>query len=246
MKAIILAAGVGSRLGNSHPSVKCLLEFGGNTLLENHVKNLNEAGISEIHICIGHMSYEIRRFIQSINASNIVFHYNPLFRLGSLVSLWTTRSVLTSGSEIILMDADVLYHPTILKRLVKSPFADCFLIDKNFIDGDEPVKICIKNRKIVEFRKKLAEETSYDEIGESVGFFKFSTGLCRKLETIISEMLRDGQHHLPHEEALRELIAIEGYNIGVEDITNLPWIEIDYPEDVTRAKTEVLPRILAK
>ena len=246
MKAIILAAGVGSRLGNSYPSVKCLLEFGGNTLLENHVKNLNEAGISEIHICLGHMSYEIRRFIQSINASNIVFHYNPLFRLGSLVSLWTTRSVLTSGSEIILMDADVLYHPTILKRLVKSPFADCFLIDKNFIDGDEPVKICIKNQKIVEFRKKLAEETSYDEIGESVGFFKFSTGLCGKLERVISEMLRDGQHHLPHEEALRELITIEGYNIGVEDITNLPWIEIDYPEDVTRAKTEVLPRILAK
>ena len=100
MKAIILAAGVGSRLENSHPSVKCLLEFGGKTLLENHIKNLNGAGIAEIHICLGHMSYEIRRFIQSINASNIVFHYNPLFRLGSLVSLWTTRSVLTSGSDI--------------------------------------------------------------------------------------------------------------------------------------------------
>lgn len=114
------------------------------------------------------------------------------------------------------------------------------------MEGDEPVKICMKNRKIIEFRKKLAEGTSYDEIGESVGFFKFSSVLCGKLETIISEMLRDGQHHLPHEEALRELIAIEGYNIGVEDITNLPWIEIDYPEDVTRAKTEVLPRILAE
>jgi choline kinase len=246
MKAIILAAGVGSRLGSTHPSVKCLLEFDGNTLLENHIKNLNAEGISEIHLCVGYMSHEIRQYLQSTNASNVVFHFNPLFRLGSLVSLWTTRSVLTSGSEIILMDADVLYHPAILNRLIKSPFSNCFLIDKNFMEGDEPVKICMKNRKIIEFRKKLAEGTSYDEIGESVGFFKFSSVLCGKLETIISEMLRDGQHHLPHEEALRELIAIEGYNIGVEDITNLPWIEIDYPEDVTRAKTEVLPRILAE
>jgi len=246
MKAIILAAGVGSRLGSSHPSVKCLLEFGGSTLLENHLKNLNAEGISEIHLCLGHMSHEIRQFIQSIHAPNVVFHFNPLFRLGSLVSLWTTRAVLTGGSEIILMDADVLYHPTILKRLIKSPFSNCFLIDKNFIEGDEPVKICLKKRQIVEFRKKLPKGTSYDEIGESVGFFKFSTDLCRKLETIISKLLSDGQHHLPHEEALRELISIERYNIGVEDVTNLPWIEIDYPEDVTRAKTEILPRILAE
>ena len=192
------------------------------------------------------MSHKIRRFVQSIDASNVVFHFNPLFRLGSLVSLWTTKSVLTSGAEVILMDADVLYHPTILKRLIKSPFSNCFLIDKNFIEGDEPVKICIKNRKIVEFRKKLPEGTSYDEIGESVGFFKFSADLCGKLEIIISKLLSDNQHHLPHEEALRELIAIERYNIDVEDITNLPWIEIDYPEDVTRAKAEILPRILAE
>ena len=194
MKAIILAAGVGSRLGNSHPSVKCLLEFGGHTLLESHIKNLNAEGISEIHLCLGYMSHEIRQFIQSINASNVVLHFNPLFRLGSLVSLWTTRSVLTSGTEVILMDADVLYHPTILKRLIKSPFSNCFLIDKNFIEGDEPVKICIKNQKIVEFRKKLPEGTSYDEIGESVGFFKFSADLCGKLEIIISKELKSSDH----------------------------------------------------
>ena len=47
----------------------------------------------------------------------------------------------------------------------------------------------------------------------------------------------------PHEEALRELAINAGYNIGVEDITGLPWIEIDYPEDIERASHEILPKI---
>jgi choline kinase len=246
MRAIILAAGIGARLQHANQTVKCLLEFGGKTLLERHVENLNAIGVSQIHLCLGHKSNEVRQFVQSKNISNIFYHFNPLFRLGSLVSLWAVRKVLLSGEEIILMDADVLYDPTILYQLVNSPYSNCFLIDKNYVAGEEPVKICVKNKKIIEFRKKLPKNIDYDEIGESVGFFKFSEAACAALDVIISRLLSDNQHQLPHEEALRELTSIDRYNIGVQDITGLPWIEIDYPEDVTRAQNEILPEILTE
>lgn len=243
MKAIILAAGVGNRLKSTHDSAKCLLQFNEKSLLERHIENLNAEGVSEIHICLGHESHAIRHFLKSVDSANIICHFNPLYRLGSLVSLWTLRRVLLSDDDIILMDADVLYHPNILRQLIQSPFSNCFLLDKNYIPGAEPVKICVKRKEIIEFRKELPQEIDYDEIGESVGFFKFSGSICARLEEIISKLLHGNLHQLPHEEALRELALIHRYNVSVEDITGLPWIEIDYPEDVIRAKAEILPKM---
>ena len=244
MNAIILAAGIGNRIRSVHASAKCLLEFDGISLLERHILALREVGVTDIHLCLGHEAVAIVERLQQKGFADISHKYNPLYKLGSIVSLWSMRDFLCDGSrDVLVMDADVLYHPKILFRLVNSSFKDCFLIDRNYIDGDEPVKICLRNEQIVEFRKTISSTLVYDQIGESVGFFKFCASTAVKLKEVIEGFIEAGMESQPHEEALRELAINTDYNIGVEDITGLPWIEIDYPEDIERASQEILPEI---
>jgi choline kinase len=242
VKAVILAAGVGKRLNRGSRLPKCLLNFGGRSLLDRHLSALATAGIDSVSLCVGYEADQIRAAIDLTAEPRILGLHNPLYRLGSIVSLWTARGTLLSGDDVLVMDADVLYDPAILMRLAGSASPTCFLMDRQFDSGDEPVKICLSAGRIVEFRKQIAPGLTYNSIGESVGFFRFSADMARRLATVASAYVADGRTDEPHEEALRDLALAFPEEIGVEDITGLPWIEIDFPEDVDRAKA-MLPRI---
>ena len=99
---------------------------------------------------------------------------NPGYELGSVLTVHTTADALTRGGDVLLMDADVLYDARIVDALVAGPHADRMLIDRGFVPGDEPVKVCVKDGVVVEFRKQVAPGLDYDTIGESVGFFRFT------------------------------------------------------------------------
>ena len=243
MHAIILAAGVGRRLNLSNPLPKCLLEFGGLTLLERHCRNLVACGIDRLSLCVGYGAEQIASALLKVSRPATLLHYNPLYTLGSSLSLWSVRHALAGGDDVLVMDADVLYHPAILQRLVMSPAPNCFLMDCDFAPGDEPVKICMAGDRIVEFRKRVADGLSYDRIGESVGFFKFDAATALRLARLIGGYVADGRREQPHEEALRDLALSADVEVGVEDITGLPWLEIDFPQDLVRANNEVLPLI---
>ena len=91
------------------------------------------------------------------------------------------REALESGEPVVVMDADVLYHPGILRKLLDSDVENCYLLDRGFTPGDEPVKIAVKDGLMVEFRKQLADGLSYDIIGESVGFFRFGPECAKRI-----------------------------------------------------------------
>ena len=134
MKVIILAAGVGKRLGpNSDNKPKCLLQFDGISLLRQHLDNLTKFGVGETVIVYGYrkelIDAEIARIRAGIPVRTI---FNPDFTQGSVVSFWCAREVFRSGEDIILMDADVLYDPDILKALIETPHKNCFLLDRDF------------------------------------------------------------------------------------------------------------------
>lgn len=172
--AIILAAGIGKRLeGHSKDLPKCLLRFNGTTLLERHLSNLLEFGISEIYVVTGFKSQDIEQLISGTEAGRITqIIFNPRYNKGSHISLLRGLDHSRAESDFILMDADVLYDKKILSRLINSDHRNCFLLDKDFIPGDEPVKLCIKNDRIVEFRKLIDRNLQCDFQGESVGFFQ--------------------------------------------------------------------------
>src|ERR1041384_6282671 len=140
MKAIILAAGKGTRLNGQDLKPKCLFEVGGQTLLARQVEALREAGINEIVIVLGFEAERIRRLYEH-TASFVI---NSRFEdTSSLYSLWFPRGPLPAG--FVVLNCDVLFHPQLLARLLASPFPDALLIDlvdkNNNHFGDEEMKI---------------------------------------------------------------------------------------------------------
>ena len=248
MHAIILAAGLGWRLGGGEGQLpKCLLEFGGRSLLHRHLDALRDAGITEVSIGVGYRADAIEREIARVAVGmsvNVVF--NPDFRDGNIVTLHTLAAAMNAGKDVLLMDADVLYHADLLSSLVASGHANCFLLDQNFEPGDEPVKLCVADGRLVEFGKQIDAEVAYDTIGESVGFFKLSAPMAARLAMRAEEYVQQGRRDAFYEDALRDLSLRDPEAFAFEDVSGIPWIEIDFQQDIQRAETEVLARTHAR
>lgn len=245
MKVIILAAGIGNRLGGSAgDKPKSLIEIDQISLLERHVRYLKEHGLQDIYVVSGFQQELMLAKLNELGIAdkNIV---NPQFRLGSAISLHCAKEVLSSSDDILLMDADVLYAGEILQRLVNTENKNCFLLDRDFETGEEPVKLCVKDGLLIDFRKKIHKDLEYDFQGESVGFFKFSAVMSEKLLARLQHYIDSELNEAPYEEAIRDLLLAEPERFSFEDITGLPWIEIDFPEDLIRARTEILTQIQA-
>jgi choline kinase len=247
MRAIILAAGRGVRLQKAETwhLPKCLLHFGGLSLLERHLRLLRNAGIEEVVLALGYRHQLVETELNRLRwqpRPEIVL--NPDFELGSVLTVHTVREQMTRGGDVLLMDADVLYHEHIMTALVagRTP-VNRVLIDREFEDGDEPVKVCVRDGVPIELRKLIAPDLSYDSIGESVGFFRFDETGARRLASIVAGYADSGRGHLPHEEAVRDLLQERSQIFEVTDVTGNPWIEIDFPNDVLRAAHEVLPQL---
>ncbi len=246
MKTLILAAGIGQRLGGAGDNrPKCLLEFNGRSLLSRHLDILRHYAVSEIIIVTGYEAEMIREAISQAGAEDIVRTVNnPEYRKGSNISLLAGLESLDTDEDFILMDADVLYDQRMIERLLQTDHKNCFLLDQDFIPGEEPVKLCVRNGMIVEFRKKIDPQLEFDLQGESVGFFRFTADTASKLICVTRDYLNQGKDQQPYEECIRDLLLETPGDFGYEDVTGLRWIEIDFPEDVERAKSDILPQIM--
>ncbi|HWF98293.1 MAG TPA: NTP transferase domain-containing protein [Steroidobacteraceae bacterium] len=245
MRAIILAAGRGSRLQQTvdRQLPKCLLTFGGRSLLERHLRLLEAAGVDEIALALGFRHELIEAELDRLGRrSRIEVLLNPRYDLGSMLTVHSAAAPLTRGGDVLLMDADVLYHERIMTALTagRGP-VNRLLIDRDFEAGEEPVKVCVVGGVPIELRKRLEPGLRYDSIGESVGFFRFDERAARRLAAIVEDHVASSRAHLPHEEAVRDLLRERSHPFEVCDVTGSPWIEIDFPADVARATSEVLP-----
>ena len=244
MKAVILAAGRGRRLGPEGMSrPKILLRFGGRTLLQRHIENLEYCGVSDVAIVVGYRAELIRNEIEAIGrGGEVALIDNPRYAQGSVVSLWSASAAMASSSSILLMDGDVLYDWRLLRRLTQSSRLNCALMDRNIEPGDEPVKLCIAQNRIVDFHKKPQHVGEWH--GESVGFFRLAPQSAAALSLGAAHYVAGGRHDREYEEPLRDLILSSAPGVfGYEDITGLPWTEIDFPTDVAQARAAILPHL---
>ena len=243
MKAVIYAAGRGVRLGAETPKV--LLEFGGRSLLEWHAVRLAECNVRDVVIVVGHLREQIARVLPAIEAAHgVQFRVviNERYAEGSILSLAVSLPAIKQSREpVLLMDADVLYPTAMLRQLIDAPDATALLVDREFSTADDdPVLVPVKNGRPFDFRKQWHGEA--DAVGESIGFFKIAPadlpmlaaeGRARSSGTTCADS---------YDDALRALVIAGRF--GFVDVTGLPWTEIDFPEDVVRARDEVLPAIL--
>lgn len=240
MKAIILAAGKGTRLNGVELKPKCLFEVGGATLLQRQMSAIQEARIDEIVLVLGFEAERIKRHC----GPNVEFVTNERFgETSSLYSLWLAKEHLTDG--FVVLNCDVLFHPELLTRLLTAPQADALLVD--FVDkqnnqlGDEEMKVKVSDGRVVDISKRM-DPAEAD--GENVGVVKFSREGARRLIAEMDRLISSGdcdRDWAPR--AFREFAL--RYPLHAISTDNYPWIEIDFPEDYRRAQEEVFPQINA-
>ena len=244
MRAIILAAGRGMRLQQAEEDQlpKCLLRFGGMSLLERHLNLLKAVGVDDVVLALGFRHELVEAELDRLGwqpRPEIVL--NPGFELGSVLTVHTVADAITGGRDVLLMDADVLYDIRIAHALTAGAPVNRVLMDRDFEPGDEPVKVCVRDGVPIELRKQLAGDLQFDAIGESVVFFRFDEPGARRLAELVQGYVALDGGTKPHEEAVRDLIRERTQIIEVSDVTGAPWIEIDFPNDVARAAHDVLP-----
>ncbi len=241
MKAVMLAAGVGSRLERSADAPpKILLEFAGRSLLARHVELLAHAGVGELVLGVGHRAGEIEAEIDRLGARDFVRTVTAAnYRRGAIQTLWALADEFRAAEgPVLLMDGDVLYDHRIAARLAARTRGGRFLIDRHLEPGDDPVKLCVRDGRIVDFHKRPTDLGEWR--AEWIGFLQLSREAARKLPEYLERYVDGGEPEVIYEQPIRDLVIEAGPDaFGYEDITGLPWIEIDFPEDLQRAEGEI-------
>jgi L-glutamine-phosphate cytidylyltransferase len=239
MKAILLAAGVGRRIGGAvEGRPKCLLALGGRTLIERLLSSLARAGVHETVIVIGYRGDLIRAAVgETCGAMRIRYAHNPDYSKGAILSLWTGREAF--DEDVLIMDADVLCPDAMIERLVRSPQRNCFLLDGRVAGSGEEQMLMARDGRVYDISRQA--KPGYDTVGESVGFLKVSAADAPGLLAALKQCLDAGRDRIEHEEAYP--IFMRDHIVGYERVDDLPWMEIDFPEDVEQAEREILPRL---
>ncbi len=235
MKAIILAAGKGTRLDGAAVKPKCLVDVGGSTLLHRQIDTLRSLGVREIVVVVGFGADSIREECDD----EISFVENNVFaETSSLYSLWLAREHLSDG--FVVLNSDVLFHPQMLADLLESDHGDALLIsdsDPNPL-GDEEMKIKMRDRFVVDISKQM---DPLEADGENVGIVKFSAAGAKVLVEYMNALIGAGE--LKHWAPRAFLEFARNHPLYALSTGGLPWIEIDFPQDYQRAVSEILPQI---
>lgn len=230
MRAILLAAGIGKRLKPlTDVTPKPLIRIGDKPILERMLDSLIEAGIKDIYIVVGHLKEKIKKSIGSCR-KGVAFRYilNRDYKSGSVLSVWAARNYF--NDDILLMDSDVVFENKILRKIIESKNKNCLLMDRDYNETGEEMKVAVLNKRVVQIARCITEK--YDEIGEGVGFFKLSKEYHRELLTVLEEVIASDKNS-DYEDALDKLVR--RIPVGFEDVTGLRWTEIDFKGDIEKA-----------
>jgi choline kinase len=240
MRAIILAAGMASRLRPlTDNTPKCLLKIGERSLLQRSIDALTSNGIKEIVIVTGYLHNQIEDFVkQQYPSLDVTFIHNGVYdSTNNIYSLWLARPK-ADGEEILLLDSDLLYDPEIITRILNTKAENILTLIRHDL-GEEEMKIVTdggSEGKITEISKTCSPS---DAIGESLGIEmmgkSYTSALYQELEPMMN------QEHLEnvfYEKAFERLIP-KGHTFKVLDVTDLFSCELDTVEDFQNAKEKI-------
>jgi choline kinase len=241
---LVLAAGIGKRLAPlTEERPKGLIELGGRSLLARLLDGLQAAGVRETALVVGYREEMIRAHLgPSHRGMPLRYLSNPAYTKGPRLSLWTGREQF-ERDDVVLADGDVLFAPTLLERVVSSPAANAFLADADFLDTGEEQILYSRGGQVVSLRRGVMgpPPLSFETRAEWVGFVKVGRAAGVELAATLDLLVREGRTEGDYETAIDALLP--RHTFVAVPTAGLPWIEIDFPQDLHAAETEILPRI---
>ena len=236
MKAIILAAGIGSRI---HPLTdncpKSLLKIDNKTILEMMISNIQDCHINKIIFVTGYLENQIKEYVKRKfpNLKTYFVTNEKYAETNTGFSLLLAKDFV-ENSDFIKFDADVVFNKEILKKLIECPYENALCIDKNIHLDAEEIKVIIDDKnKILKASKTVDPKKA---IGESIGIEKIGKNTAKLLFQELEEVMKDEKNHQEYYEATYERLLGKGESFHALDITGLDWVEIDTKEDFELAK----------
>ena len=236
IKAIILAAGVGSRikpLTDNCP--KCLLKVGRETILNRMITNIQKNGIHEVVFVLGYLEEKIKNYVKT-QFPDLIIHFVRNDRYAETNTGFSLMLAmdLIQDSAFVKFDADVVFDKKILKNLIESKYENCLCVDKNINLDAEEIKVIIgDDNKVIKASKKVDPK---DAAGESIGIEKISSDTAKLLLEELKTMMKDGQNHQEYYEGAYERLIEKNVPFYSLDISGLKWTEIDTKEDLITAE----------
>ena len=236
MKAIILAAGMGSRIRPYTDNCpKSLLKITGKTILEMMISHITDCGINEIIIVVGYLQDKIKDYVKE-KFPNLDVHFvtnEKYSETNTGYSLMLTEDWI-NGSTFIKFDADVVFDKNILNKLIESEYKNCLCIDKNINLDAEEIKVIVDGKTRVVKANKTVDPN--DAIGESIGIERISGETARLLFAELKIMMADKKNYQEYYEEAYERLIEKLIPFHTLDISDLKWTEIDTHEDFIMAE----------
>lgn len=225
MKAILMAAGTGSRMGQAISGPKCVLDIAGVPLIRHTASLFEENGI-EVAVAVG---FEKHMVIQALYGLNVTYYNNPFFKVtNSIASLWFSREFIDCKSDLILCNADVYFEQEILNLLLEDQNDVVMLSDRTRADtGDYFFKT--NNGRIVDYGKKLTRE---NRDCEYVGIAKLRADFLPVFCNRLVQSVEMGEYDRWWENVLYDNLDLTP--VATLDVGRRFWGEIDYIEDYSR------------
>lgn len=234
-KAVILAAGVGSRIRPlTDDCPKSLLMVAGKPILERMIHNCMDCGISEFIIVLGYMEEHIRRFVSEVFPELLVTYVvNDRYEeTNTGYSLMLAKKAVGKAS-FIKFDADVVFDPEILRRLIASAAPNVLCMDRDIqLDAEEVKVIVDDNLLVLQASKTIDPKTAF---GESIGIEKICSKSAKLLFSELTLAMGQPGRLQDYYEATYEWLITRGTNFLALDITGLKWTEIDTHDDFAAA-----------
>ena len=243
MKALILAAGRGTRIHSVHRDrPKCLIPFNDSTILDHQIQSLFSAGVSNIGIVVGYEKDQIVRHVLSCypdRRRQFTFIENPVFaKTNNIYSFWLARTWL-DGESFICLNANVVFDPGVIWPAMGSGAPITMIVDPQW--RDETMKVIISGDRVIQMSKRIPQS---EYSGTYVGITSFAASVNQRLFAKVDNLIRTGGENEFFNVAVQQL-ADEGVHVGFTSTGDLPWAEIDDPGDLAFAGLHVFPRLVA-
>lgn len=241
MKAVVLAAGIGSRLNEVTKFIpKTMIQVKERYIFEVIVDSVVQVGIKEIIFVVGYKSKMLIKTIMQTCGSKkikIKFIINPRYReTNTMYSLWLARKHL--HCPFLYLHGDLIFGSKMLEEYVSLSYPNSVLIDKNFpLERDDAMKVICHHNEL-KYMSKSIHPNEMD--GTAIGIYKFDVEGAKKLFRIIDMLINNGIENSWVSEAIN--ILVKAIKIKAEENKDHPWADVDVLTDLNMAN-EIYDRI---
>ena len=233
--AVILAAGIGSRLSPlTDKTAKSLLPVGGSVILERMIRNCLSCGMSQFVVVLGHRADDVKEFIgKTFRGIRVTYVVNDRYRDTNTGYSLMLASSTVGTAEFIKFDADVVFETRVLRALIDNKLPNLLCIDRNIGLADEKATVIADDEmRVSEIGKSVDPATA---LGTSIGIEKISAVTGPLLFAELTEMMESPANAQAHYQAAYARLVDTGIPLHALDITGMKWTAIDTPEDFSAA-----------